>query len=229
MFQIKSAISIIKNTQISESCNERNCSHAPAARRRKLTSCKDYTFSSLPKRITDFVRRARSQIKFSRDAGRRTIIKSKFAKNRRSVEKHLTNRNGVCRGTLCKKKRPRGPQQKSSRQARTLRPRVHATRYENLHFYVTKAALSLPVEIAGSSSLRLSEVLRVRRFSPVVRKTRTVILNSLGDSERDSGNTKQAWRSARRKTIYRRFQASLCENPCSNSLSTGSRAPFDRK
>jgi len=69
------------------------------------------------------VRRARSQIKFSRDAGRWTIIKSKFAKNRRSVEKHLTNRNGVCRGTFYEKKGPRGPQQKSSRQARTLRPR----------------------------------------------------------------------------------------------------------
>lgn len=183
----------------------------------------------MPRRITDFVRRARSQIKFSRDAGRWTIIKSKFAKNRRSVEKHLTNRNGVCRVTFYEKKGPRGLQQKSSRQARTLRPRTHATWYENLHFYVTKAALSLPAEITGSSSPRLSEVLWVRRFSPVVRKTRTVILNSLGDSGRDSGNTKQAWRSARRKTIYRRFQASLCENPCSNSLSTGFRAPFDRK
>lgn len=146
------AIPVIKNAQISKSCVEGNCSHAPAARRRKLTSRKDYTFAPLPRRITDFVRRARSQIKFSRDAGRRTIIKSKFAKNRRAVEKHLTNRNGVCRGTLCEKKRPRGPGQKSSRQARTLRPRAHAARYENLHFYVTKAALSLLVEIAGSSS-----------------------------------------------------------------------------
>lgn len=173
----------------------------------------------------------RSQIKFSRDAGRRMIIKSKFARNRRSVEKHLTNRNGVCRDTLYeKKKAPRASAKKYSRQARTLRPRAHATRHENLHFYVTKAALSLLVEIADSSSPRLSEVAtRVRRFSPVVRKTRTVILNSLGHSERDSGNTKQAWRSAKRKTIYRRFQASLCENLCSNSLSTESRAPFDRK
>lgn len=143
---------------------QRRESLAPVVRRRKLTSRKDHTFSSSPRRITDFVRRARSQIKFSRDAGRRTIIKSKFAKNRRSVEKHLTNRNGVCRGTLCEKKRPRGPQQKSSRQARTLRPRAHATRYENLHFYVTKAALSLLVEIAGSSSPRVSEVLRVCPF-----------------------------------------------------------------
>ena len=133
------------------------------------------------------------------------------------------------RSTRKKGRRGRGFQQKSSRQARTLRPRAHATRYENLHFYVTKAALSLFVEIADSSSPRLSEVAtRIRSFS-VVRKTRTVILNSLGHSERDSDNTKQAWRSAKRKMIYRRFQASLCENLCSNFLSTESRAPFDRK
>jgi len=134
----------------------------------------------------------------------------------------------ACAGIRSTRKKGRrggeGLQQKSSRQARTLRPRAHATRYENLHFYVTKAALSLLVEIADSSSPRLSEVAtRIRSFS-VVRKTRTVILNSLGHSERDSDNTKQAWRSAKRKTIYRRFQASLCENLCSNSLSTESRA-----
>jgi len=44
---------------------------APVAHRQKLTSCKDYTFPSLPRRITDFVQRTHSQIKFSRDAGRR--------------------------------------------------------------------------------------------------------------------------------------------------------------
>lgn len=148
-FRIKSDLCNEKYTNLAI---EGNYSYVSAAHRRKLTSRKDYTFSSLPRRITDFVRRARSQIKFSRDADRRTIIKSKFARNRRSVEKHLTNRNGVCRGTLYEKKGPRGPRQKSSRQARTLRPRAHATRYENLHFYVTKAALSLLVEIAGSSS-----------------------------------------------------------------------------
>ena len=147
------------------------------------------------------MRRARSQIKFSRDAGRRTIVKSKFARNRRSVEKHLTNRNGVCRDTLYEKKRPGGaggggPQQKSSRQARTLRPRAHATRYENLHFYVTKRGRSFAARrncrllvpaTLGSCYERIQPF-----FAAVVRKTRTVILNSLGHSERDSGNTKQA-------------------------------------
>lgn len=160
----------MKNTRLLKSYVERDYSHARTATAcRKLTSRKDYTFPSLPRRITDFVRRARSQIKFSRDAGRRTIIKSKFARNRRSVEKHLTNHNGVCRDILCEKKKPRGPRQKHSWQARNLRPRAHATRYENLHFYVTKAALSLLVEIAGSPLL--SEVPReFAGFSPVAMK-----------------------------------------------------------
>lgn len=107
-FRIKSDLYNEKYTKLT-ACVEEDCSYVQAARSRKLTSRKDYTFSSLPRRITDFVRRARSQIKFSRDAGRRTIIKSKFARNRRSVEKHLTNRNGVCRDILYEKKRPRGP------------------------------------------------------------------------------------------------------------------------
>lgn len=110
-----------------------------------------------------------------------------------------------------RKKGPGGPQQKSSRQARTLRP--HGTKI--CIFMWRRLLVRCSSKLPAPRSRDSRKFLRVRRFSPVVRKTRTVILNSLGDSGRDSGNTKQAWRSARRKTIYRRFQASLCENPCS--------------
>lgn len=61
----------------------------------------------------------------------------------------------ACAGiSFTRKKGPEGPRQKSSRQARTMRPRAHATRYEDLHFYVTKAALSLLVEIAAAPHSR---------------------------------------------------------------------------
>lgn len=172
----------------------------------------------MPRRITDFVRRARSQIKFSRDAGQRTIIKSKFARNRRSVEKHLTNRNGVCRGIFCAKKRPPGASVKKVAGRRKPCARAPMQRGMNICIFMWRRPLSPLVEIAGSTS-RDSRKSNPHRFSPVVRKTRMVILNSLGDSGHDSSNTKQAWRSARRKTIYRRLQASLCENPRSKSLS----------
>lgn len=188
--------------------------------------------------------------------GRRTIIKSKFARNRRSVEKHLTNRNGVCLGISvpARKKTPReggarrggrgGSDKKVAGRREPCVCASHATRDGYLHFYVTKAAISLCLSISPSFSIFLlcrSSELRdssfcdfrksreIRRFSPVVwRKTRTVILNSLGGCWTWlSSNIKQAWRSARRKTIYRCFQASLCENPRSNFLSNEPRALFN--
>lgn len=45
----------------------------------------------------------------------RPVIKSEFARNRCSVEKHLTNPgNGVCRGIFYGKKGPRGPASKKA-------------------------------------------------------------------------------------------------------------------
>lgn len=76
----------------------------------------------------------------------------------------------------------------------------HATRDGYLHFYVTKVGLSLSLSLSFATHRNcgvpcfgtFGSLSQIRHFSPSCttrRKTRTVILNSLADAERDSRAT----------------------------------------